>query len=442
MADVYPFRGIFYNPATIHNLSEVVTPPFDVISAEEQDDYYLRHPKNIIRLILGKRKETDSSSDNPHTRAAAYYRQWLAEGTLIQDDREAVYLTAVNFPLHGQIVTRFGFIALVRLEPFDRRIVLPHEKTFSKVRSERLDLMKACHANFSPIFSLFPGGGALIERLRENTAHQSPECEVTDIRGLEHKLWRVLDTSLHKEVTRTLKESRLFIADGHHRYETALAYRDWIAARTPVFSPSHPSNFVMMYLCSMEDPGLVILPAHRMLDRVPAEAASTLLQQAAPYFDVETFAFSPGQADSRKTEFLDRLHAGIDGNTIGVIAKDQPMLGLLRLKPGVMQSRYGSEITASLLSIDVTVLTRLILMDLLGFSNDRLDDASLIHYESSAESAIDAVARGRHDMAFLLNPTKIEQVKTVCEEGWIMPRKATYFYPKVLSGRVLNSLVP
>lgn len=442
MADVFPFRGIFYNPERFEDLSELVTPPFDVITPEEQDAFYRRHPKNVIRLILGKAEASDSPDYNPHTRAGAYFRQWQAEGTLIRDEDPAVYLTAVRFPLEGREVTRYGFIALVKLEPFDRRIVLPHEKTFTKVRSERLELMKACHANFSPIFSLFPGGSTLVDELRRRVADEPAQCAVTDHRGLRHRLWRIREADLHRRVTRSLADKRLLIADGHHRYETALAYREWVAGRTPDFSPSHPANFVMMYLCSMEDPGLVILPAHRMLDQVPEEASSTLLERAAAFFDVETLPCPPGGLESRKTEFLERLRAGSGGTTIGVFVKGRPVLAVLRLKPGVMASRYASEISPSLLTIDVTVLTRLIFMDLLGFSAERLDDASRIHYDSSAEAALSAVDRGRHDMAFLLNPTKIEQVRTVCENGLIMPRKATYFYPKVLSGRVLNTLVP
>jgi uncharacterized protein (DUF1015 family) len=440
MAEVLPFRGIFYNPGRIENLSDVVAPPFDVISPEEQEAFHRRHPKNVIRLILGQATENDTETDNPHTRAAAYFRQWREEETLVQDPRPALYMTAVTFPLHGRPVTRYGFIAKIRLEPFEKRIVLPHEKTFSKVRSERLELMKRCHANFSPIFSLYPGGNGVMQRLRREVEKRGPDLELTDHKGIGHRLWRIQDPSLHRDVTEALAEKRLFIADGHHRYETALRYRDWLARRTPGFNEDHPANFVMMYLCSMDDPGLVILPAHRMLDAVEAAAAQKLLERAVEYFEVESFSPGTGAPEAARDTFLARLRSEKDTTAIGVVCRNVAAYTLWRLKPGVMETLFGKKISPALLPIDVTVLTRLVFMELLGFDNARLDDERLIHYDSVAESAIQSVTGGRHDIVFLLNPTKIEQVRTVCEQGLIMPRKATYFYPKVLSGRVFHTL--
>ena len=441
MAEVLPFQGILYNPEQIQNLSNVVAPPYDVISADEQDEFHRRHPKNIIRLILGEKKATDTPGDNPHTRAADYYRQWLAEGTLVQDDRPALYLTSVDFPLDDQTITRYGIIALVRIEPFERKIVLPHEQTFSKVKSERLELMKRCHANFSPIFSLFSDPSDVMDRLKSSTDGRQPDMDVTDHKGIPHRLWRVTDTAMHGFVKEALAHRQLFIADGHHRYETALAYRDWVAAGDPSFDASHPANFVMMYLCSMEDPGMLIRPAHRLLTQVPATALKTLMAKSAEAFDITSYPFTPENRQQVLEGFTQALKEEADSRTvIGVCTHGEPQFHRLALRPGIMQARFGSEMAASLLDLDVTVLTRLIFMDILQFDQARLDDASKIAYSSLTHEAIETVHQGRADIAFILNATRMEQVRRVSSEGLTMPRKSTYFYPKVLSGRVLNEL--
>lgn len=443
MAEVRPFRGILYNPEQIENLSDVVAPPYDVISVEEQAAFHRRHPKNIIRLILGEKKEGDDSRENPHTRAAAYFRQWLAEGSLVRDPRSAFYLTSVDFPLDGRTITRYGVIALVRLEPFEKKIVLPHEKTFSKVKIERLELMKACHANFSPIFSLFSDPSGVMERLRAAAQGKNPDMDVVDHKGIPHRLWRVTDAEPLDFVQGALADRRLFIADGHHRYETALSYRDWVAQRDPSFDSNHPANFVMMYLCAMEDPGMLIRPAHRLLLDIPDESMDRLMAGSAEAFDITPYPFTAENRETVQKDFVDSLARESEQRTvIGVRFRGRDCFYRLALRPGVMAARFGHEIPPELLDLDVTVLTHLVFMDILGFDQARLDDATRIDYSSLTGDALDAVDRGGADVAFILNPTRMDQVRRVSSEGLIMPRKSTYFYPKVLSGRVLNTLVP
>ncbi|MBI9086829.1 MAG: DUF1015 domain-containing protein [Desulfobacterales bacterium] len=441
MAEILPFQGILYNPEQIDNLSHVVAPPYDVISADEQAAFHRLHPKNIIRLILGEKKATDTPEDNPHTRAANYFRQWLAEGTLAQDDRPALYLTSVDFPLEDRTITRYGIIALVRLEPFEKKVILPHEQTFSKVKSERLELMKRCHANFSPIFSLFSDPSGVVDRLKASASDREPDMDVTDHKGIPHRLWRVTDPQVHHFVEKGLTDRQLFIADGHHRYETALTYRDWIAESDPSFDSRHPANFVMMYLCSMEDPGMLIRPAHRLLSEVPAASLKTLMAKAAEAFDITSYPFTPGNRQEVLEGFTKALKDDADNRTvIGACIHGETQFYHMALRPGIMQARFGHEMAASLLDLDVTVLTRLIFMEILQFDQVRLDDASKIAYASLTHEAMDTVHQGRADIAFILNATRMEQVRRVSSEGLTMPRKSTYFYPKVLSGRVLNKL--
>ncbi len=442
MAQIIPFRGILYNPEKIKDFSDVVAPPYDVISPQQQEQLYQRHPNNVIRLILGKIGNDDTDQNNRYTRAAAFLKTWMEEKILVRDPVPALYLSSVEFPIGNRMVTRFGLVALVRLEPFEKGVVLPHEKTFSKVKSERLELMKACHANFSPIFSLYSDHNGILKTLQKATLDRSPDMRLYDSNGFLQKIWRITDKSIHKSISIAMADKTIFIADGHHRYETALNYRDWVASHTSNFSDDHPANFLLMSLSSMEDPGLVILPAHRILSHVGAEALEVFDRKVEPFFETLTFDFTHRNMDTVREEFIKALHSNSHRNSIGVYIKNRQNFTLLILKQGVMEKLFSNEIPESLLNLDVTVLTRLIFMDLLGFDQNRLDNEKLITYSSTAKQAIEIVLNEDYDVTFILNPTKIEQVQQVASEGLIMPRKSTFFYPKVISGHVLNSLVP
>ena len=440
MAEIIPFRGIFYNTDKINNLAEIITPPFDVITEQERHDYYDRHPHNIIRLILGKTHKTDTPDNNCHTRASAFYESWLSRHILIQDNSPALYLTSVEFSLGKTLTTRYGLIALVRLEPFEKGIVLPHEKTFSGVRSERLQLMKACHANFSPIFSLYSDNNNILDSLKDSVSNKPAEIDFTDYADQRHRMWRITDRRLHQFISGAMQKGKVYIADGHHRYETSLSYRDWVSQNNSDFSSGHPANYVMMYLSSMEDPGLTILPAHRILKGIEDSAISYFLKQTEEYFNIETIPFHGNGFKTSLARLTRSLKLNASKNAIGVFKKDSRKFYLLTLKPNIMKQKFGNELQASMQNLDVIVLTRIIFMEILGFDQHRLDDEKLITYSSREEPAIDAVISGDCDITFLLNPTKIEQVRRIAEEGLIMPRKATYFYPKVITGLVLNRL--
>ncbi len=446
MAKIVPFRGIVYNPERVENLANVATPPYDVITPPEQLAFYERHPWNIIRLILGKISEKDTPQDNRHTRSADFFNAWMSEGILIQDISPAFYLTSIEFSVQSRKITRWGLISQVALEPFENGVVLPHEKTFSRVKSERLELMKSCHANYSPIFSLYSDS----EQIVLNTLRQScsemmpdmkPDMKFVDTYGHIHQLWRITDVAVHQRVSDFLNDKSIFIADGHHRYETALNYRQWVADRTPGFSPEHPANFIMMYLCGMEDPGLLILPAHRMVKAISPEKLVSFISAAEACFDISRFSMESGIGTETAAEKWDSiLNTGGSGTQIGVVIKNHQQGYLLSLKPGVMQRMFGREMSERMLELDVTVLTRLILMELLGLNHSQLDDEYIMSYSSKTDVAVEAVRTGDCDAAFILNSTRIDQVKRIAEAGEIMPRKSTYFYPKVITGQVLNRL--
>ncbi|WP_372678257.1 DUF1015 domain-containing protein [Desulfosarcina sp.] len=440
MATVLPLKGILYNPEKITDSADVTAPPYDVITPEAQAAFYERHPYNVIRLILGRSEATDTALDNPHTRSGIFFRQWMSEGVLKQDEQPALYLKAITYAHEERTITRYGLIARVGLEPFDKRIILPHEKTFSKVRSERLQLMKATHCNYCPIFSLYPDDGGMLASLEAAVDKSAPIVDFTDDQGHRHQLWRILDPAVHRQVAATMQDKRLFIADGHHRYETALNFRTHLKETDPSFSDRHPANHVLMYLCSMSDPGLVILPAHRLLKAVSVDDLQQAMATIRTYFEVAEHPFTADDRPQVEQTFLAALGDGESRQRIGVYAHRSPTFYLLTLKAGVMDQLFSNELDASLRHLDVTVLTRLVFMKVLGFDQVRLDNEQLIGYASTADHAFQSIDAGTYDVAFILNPTHIEQVQEVAQKGLIMPRKSTYFYPKVKSGLVMNTL--
>jgi len=440
MAEVTPFQGILYNIDKIKNISDVVTPPYDIISDKEQDVFYKRHPNNVVRLDKGKSSQADTDQDNLHTRASEYFNEWLKEGILVREPGPALYLASVEFEIEGKMITRYGLIARVRLEPFEKRIVLPHEKTFSKIKSERLALIKACKANFSQIFSIFSDQSNMLGLLKNSIMNMPVVFDFTDDAGHCHKLWRITDPEICQKISDEFKEKKLFIADGHHRYETALNYRKWLVENNPDFSDDHPANYTMMYLCSIQDPGLVILPTNRMVKTVSKPARDGFFEKAKDYFDIKKFSFDPSHLTDTQKKLRQWLTTDPDEHKIGVFIKDRQEYLILCLKSGIMKKVLGRQIDAPLKELDVIVLTRLIFIKLLGFDDEMLDDSNLIHFTSRDIDAIHAVMTGSHDMTFILIPTTNEQVRRLAEQGLIMPRKSTYYFPKAISGLVMRSL--
>ncbi len=443
MAEVIPLRGILYNPGKIKNLGDVITPPFDVISRKDQHQFYERSPFNVVRLILGKTSKFDTRGHNPHSRAADYFNKWMADDILRQDVLPTFYIAAFEFPSEGRRVTRYGLIARVRLSPFSDGIVLPHERTFTNVKSERLALMQLCHANFSPIFSMYSDGDSSLHRyITGISADATADIDIKDHDGNGHRLWRITASGVLEQISAALATKKLYIADGHHRYETALNYRDWLRASDPEFHTSHPANFVLMYLCSMNDPGLIIRPAHRMLKQVPKSALGSFISRARDFFEVIPIPFKENERNKILYEFSDMLNSQSANKSIGVFLKRRRKFFILRLNhPQSMEALFGPELDPVLRDLDVTVLTRLIFMELLGFDQARLDDEKLIGYTTDVKEAVDEVVRRNYDAAFILNPTGVQQVRDIADHGLVMPRKATYFYPKVTTGLVMNRLV-
>jgi uncharacterized protein (DUF1015 family) len=434
--------GVLYNPKKVPDLKAVVTPPHDVISETEQQEYYEAHPQNMIRLILGKTYPEDSEHDNRYTRSAKFFRNWVDEGLLIQDKEPAFYVTEIDYSVDGEVRTRLGFIASVGLERFEKGIILPHEKTFSATNADRLKLIEASRANFSPIFSLFSDPeNAILDSLRAAIEGLRPDLDFEDMKGYRHRLWRVADEQIHREIAQGLADRTVYIADGHHRYETALEYLNRTKSRQPTLAPNHPCNFVMMYLTSMHDSGLAIRPAHRVLCDEEGAVVEAFVQKASAYFYVETLDFDSLNRKEIEKASLSKIRAGASSSSIiGAALRDRKWFCVLRVKEGIMDHLFGQEIPGPLRKLDVTIVTKLVLQEILGLNGAALGDERRILYTSEADKALNAVYAGKCAMALILNPTKLSQVREVSDAGLTMPRKSTYFYPKVMTGLVINKI--
>ena len=441
MATIAPFRGILYDQDRIGKLSDVVTPPYDVISERQRKMYFDRHPQNVIRLVLSKEEPDDTEQNNRYTRAAAFFRSWLNEGILKRDSQPALYLTEMDFSNEDEARTRLGFIALVQLEDFDKGGILPHEKTFSGTREDRLRLIQASKAHFCPIFSLFSDpNNDVVDPLRTWMKNLQPDVDFKERVGYRHRLWRVKDQDVCRKVAERLADKSLFIADGHHRYETALNYRNEMVAQTGVFDPNASYNYVLMYLNSMQDPGLVMRSVHRLIRQVPQTVMNGFVDRAKEFFDVEILNGQGRDSAEVRGTFLKTIREGADQGVMGVVVHDDKALYVLRIKKGMMDRVFGEAIPPSLKQLDVTIATKLVLHKILGVDETVLDDENSIKYTSRSPKAFEAIDTGKCDMALILNPTRLSHMEAVSRAGLIMPRKSTYFFPKVLSGLVMNKM--
>lgn len=437
MAEVAPFRALRYDLDKIENMGRVVTPPYDVINSEQQERFYSSSPHNVIRLELNRIRPEDDRENNRYTRAASHLQTWLDQGVLRPEPRPALYLCRTTYRDHrGHTRTRTGFFTLLRVEDFARGVVLPHEKTFTDHKEDRFQLTKATHANISPIFALYPDEENQVVQALEAACSADPALEFTDPLGLGQSLTVISDPEVHRRVIRLMADKRIYIADGHHRYETALNYRDYMRGQYPQAGPRAPWEYVLVYLCSMSDPGLTVFPCHRLVPQLGGFAARDFLLHAEPYFEHQALPLGPAGSEDLEALTAALARAGERNSSLGVVSAESDAFHLLTLKPGVMEKTFP-EMPEPLRGLDVVVLTNLVLERILGFDDSYRDRVHTIEYLSDLKEVIGRVRSGRARTGFVLNPTRLEQVKAVAREGLIMPRKATYFYPKVLTGLVI-----
>ena len=433
MAEIIPFKALRYDPDQV-KLEDVLTQPYDKITPEMQSKYYEKSTHNLVRIILGKAGETDTDTFNVYTRAAEYLHDWRSSGILKQDPDPGIYAYSQTFTVPGtrDLQERRGLIALGRLHDYAEGVVHRHEQTLSKPRADRLNLLRATRAHFGQIFMLYSDPAHEIEGLLKPRMDEDPDISLLDEYETLHRVWRLHDPALIHAVQQKMRDKKLLIADGHHRYETALAYRNERRAATGNSDPNAPHEFVMMTLIPMESRGLVILPTHRIVHGLLNFDRERMLEAAAEFFDIDRIDL---RTESRSATTL-LGQAGENGTAFVAVTRQGPYL--MRAKQDAIQHALR-DIPALQRELDVVQLHRVLLERVLGISEEAIRNQENVRYERDAFEAISWVRQGAN-VAFLMNPAKIEQVRDIAFGGEVLPQKSTDFFPKLLSGLAIYAL--
>ena len=434
MAEVIPFRALHYDPEQVSGLDKVVTQPYDKITPEMQARYYQLSPYNLVRIIRGRPRPEDTPQDNVYSRAARDFHDWIEKHILVSEPEAALYPYYQEYRAPGQVGTRKqrrGFIALCRLEDYPAGVVYRHEETLAGPKADRLELLKATRAHFGQVFVLYSDPEDAIEATLAASTREKPWQRVNDEYGTGHSVWRVTDPLTIEQVSEAMREKKLVIADGHHRYETALAYRDYSRVLSGY---DERAEYVMMTFIRMETDGLTILPTHRVVHSLPSFDWRSFLAKAQRAFHWDGVGTEGGPIQEWGGRYLESLaHAGREVPTLGAYA-GPGKLAVLRLRKRIDLEKVLPDLPASLRRLDVIILHRLILEGVLGIDRQAVRKEKNLHYVREFDVAIQEVDTGKAQVSFLMNPTPIEAVRDNAFAGHVLPQKSTDFYPKLLSG--------
>jgi len=407
MATVKGFRGIRYNPEKIGNFSDVLAPPYDVINSKEQEELYNKNPYNVIRLILAKGED-----DSKYQEAAQTFRSWIENDTLTHDEEPSIYPYYQEFEEGHKKLTRKGFLAAVKIEDFSTKKILPHEKTFPKHKRDRLKLNTACKANMSPVFSVYSDPETTIEKLLDEKLTREPIFDITNEDGVRNRLWKLSDPDTISFIGNHLKDKSLLIADGHHRYETAIEYRNIQRELNGGVSGDKPYEYVMMFLSNAEDEGLIIHPTHRVIKNMGDLDIASFLNKLSQDFNIEKMPYKDGISDIGYEEFA-------------ILTKDTEFVYRASLK--AINTESPNRLAVTLLHNNV-------------FNKIIDEDSAGILYTKFLSEAVRLVQSEEYEIAFILPELRAGDIFDVVLTGDRMPQKTTYFYPKILSGLVFNPL--
>ncbi|HEX9204684.1 MAG TPA: DUF1015 domain-containing protein [Candidatus Deferrimicrobiaceae bacterium] len=431
MAIVKPFRGVHYDVRKIGDLTKVVAPPYDVIPPEEQEALHRRHPRNIVWIDFGMAREGDGPAENKYTRGARWFREWQAEGTLVRDAAPALYYYEQEFSIPGKrTYVRKGFLGALRLSAFGEGEVFPHERTLSRPKEDRLALMRVTDAHMSPIFGLFsdPADGVL-KSLRSGMA-PAPDLAAVDDLGVKHRVWTVSQPKAVLGAIEGMAGKGVFIADGHHRYETALAFRDEMRQKHGA-DPAAAYEHVLMFLCNMDDEGIVILPTHRGIHSVPGFDPEAFLAKVRSHLPVETRDGSPEEAMRAVEE------AGRKGKAIGWSAGGGRFHVATFPDLQIFCDARLAKFPPQLRSLDVVLLHGFLLEQLLGISPEAVTAGQFVKYYKEPAKASADLSSGAIQAAFFLNAVTIPEFRDVSLSGHVLPQKSTFFYPKIGTGLLI-----
>jgi uncharacterized protein (DUF1015 family) len=447
MPVIQAFRGIRYDLGHVGSLSNVVAPPYDVIDADLQRALYEKHPANVVRLILNRDEPGDDAHNNRYTRAARLLRQWQRDRILFTEADPAIYAYHQVFSDGGTEYTRRGFMCRVRLERFGEGHIFPHEETHGAAKADRLKLWSACRANLSQIFGLYPDDENEAPKILEAAIAGVAPLEATDHLGVVHRIWPVTSVSTITAVVAAMGRRPVFIADGHHRYETALALRDQITAGSTL-PPEHPANYVLMMLVSMNDPGMLVLPTHRLFRGLPPMTSSELIEKLGDSFNAHVVG---GTADDAAMVWAEIESEDVQGCLAFYTAKDQKWIRADITDSGEQRmADVAADHSSEWQGLGVSILHRLVIDSLLNSPNLPApkyvrDIKEVVHSlrvgdQTGRDATGQAGTGGRFELAALVMPATVEHIRAISSQGERMPAKSTYFYPKLLSGLVINPL--
>lgn len=423
MATIRPFKGLRFNPEKVQDLSKIITQPYDKISPEMQTEYYDRHPANYVRLILGREEDRyQESADN--------FTQWVADEVIVKDEQPALYPYTQTYTVEGSPdpITRTGFITALKLHPYEDKVVLPHERTLKRARADRFNLFAATNKNYEQVFMLYGDKDRTIEKLFERFMAEQPLIETTDDFGCTHRIWRVCDNEVIAKAKEVILPLSVMIADGHHRYETALALQSHLAKDHPDVPCATAFNHRMVTLVNLFDPGLLVLPTHRYVIKLKQDFEQAKAE-LGKYFNITEVSAG---------ELAAKVKQNASKHAFGLYRADGSWL--LVLRDDVVMNEVMPDAAAELKALDVSVLHNLIIEKLLDISKEEIED--YIRYERYVDKAYSRVDDGEFEMVFLMNPTRVQQVEAVSKIGAKMPQKSTDFYPKLVSGLVAFDVAP
>ncbi|MFH1460044.1 MAG: DUF1015 domain-containing protein [Candidatus Omnitrophota bacterium] len=419
MADIFPFYGLRYNVKKIKNINKIFAPPYDVISPQEQKELYTQHPFNVIRLILGKTTNKDNKKSNRYTRAAGFLNKWITDKILVFDEKPAIYVYVQEYFMGKEKRTRLGFIARMQFGE-KRKECLPHEQTLAKPKVDRLLLMRAVEANLSPIFSFYLDSKNTIENSFQPTIRKKPIIKFKDKYEITHKFWKIDDPEIIKKISKLMKSKQAFIADGHHRYEVSKMFRDEMLKKK---MKNNGFNYCMVYFTGFNKQNLSVLPTHRLVKNIPDLDAK--VRSLDKYFKITRF---------NDIKNLNLAQQKARGFSLGMYFKDK--FYLLQMKDRVLLDRLMRKSPVEWRELDVAMLNKVVFEHIFKLNAAKKEEN--IYYTRDLDFAIKSVKKKQAAIAFFPNSTKAEQVKKIALSGMRMPQKSTYFYPKPITGLVIN----
>lgn len=436
MAQIIAFRGLRYNQERAGSLSTLTAPPYDVIDGRAQSLLYAKNPYNVIRLEYGKSGPDDNDRDNRYTRANSFFSRWQEEGILLREPKPVLYFYEQKFSFQEKQYSRRGLIAGIGLEDYASGIILPHEETLTKAKTDRLELLRTAHANFSPVFGIYEDQAGIVGKIADSTLRQPPLLDFTDDSGEQHCLWTVSDEQSLTEIRQFFLEQQIFIADGHHRYETAYFFHNEMSAQG-----QNSFNFVLMTLVDAHDPGLLVLPTHRLVKDVAAFEARSFPELLARFFNVTPLklpATEKLEALTADENIMPDSPAATHAFVIYLGGSQLYLLTLPRERAASALATRAVSKSGAWRNLDVAVLQSLILEELLGIDEQARRSGQNLFYTRDATEALQLVDSGAYQAAFFLKAPTVSEVIKVAREADKMPQKSTYFYPKLTTGLVIN----